>query len=475
MKKYAPVALLIVLVVIAFILGVQSGRRGAHTAAQSGASLAQAAALTRPEASGAPTANESGDEPPGTVAVDARKRQLIGIRVAAVEKAPFTYVLRVLGRVAVDVTRLYLINSATSGWVMDVGQATPGTLVRKDEVLATFYAPELLGAQQAYLYGLNTIDRLKERQEIPADQVNSAEVSLAQYRDQLTNLGMGKAQIDEIARTRERAQQVRMASPTTGIVIFRNIYPGLKFIQGQEFFQIADLSRVWILADVFEGEDKFLRPGLEANVTLTSRKLSFGATVSQVLPLFDPASRTLKVRLEADNPGYVLRPDMFVDVEVPVQYPPSISIPADAILDSGLRKTVFVERGEGLFEPREVETGWRLGGRVEITGGLEPGERIALSGTFLIDSESRMALAAAGMGTTLVRDPVSGAMVSVAKAERAGRTAVHNGKTYYFFSDEGKAEFDKNPEKFVEKAEAGKRSEDSSALAPSSSSQPKKR
>jgi membrane fusion protein, copper/silver efflux system len=468
MRKFAPIAILIPLIIVAFIIGFQSGRGSRHAPPASGPSSPQAlASIVSGE-------SETAGDSPGAISVDARRRQLIGIPVGAVEKAPFACALRVLGRVAVDDTRLYIINAATSGWVMHIEPVTPGSLVKKDEVLASFYAPELLGAQQAFLYGLNTLDRLKE-QAMPPGQLSSAELSIAQNRDQLTNLGMGDTQIEEIARTRERAQQVRMVSPTTGIIIYRNIFPGLKFVQGQEFFRIADLSRVWILADIFEGEDKFLRPGLKAKVTLASQKLSFEATVSSILPLFDPESRTLKVRLEAVNPGYALRPDMFVDVEVPVQYPASISVPADAVLDSGLHKTVFVERGEGLFEPREVETGWRAGGRVEITSGLEAGEKIALSGTFLIDSESRMALAAAGMGTTLVQDPVSGAMVSIAKAEKAGRKSVYNGKAYYFFSDEGKAEFDKNPEKFAKNTERDQPSEDSSAAAPSSSSQPKKR
>ncbi len=128
-----------------------------------------------------------------------------------------------------------------------------------------------------------------------------------------------------------------------------------------------------------------------------------------------------------------------------------------------------------MFEPREVETGWRLGGRVEITEGLEPGEKIALSGTFLIDSESRMAQAAAGMGTTLVQDPVTGVMVSVTKAERAGRKSSYKGKSFYFFSDDSKAEFDKNPLKYAEKSEGEKPAENSSASPSTSPKEPESR
>ncbi len=167
--------------------------------------------------------------------------------------------------------------------------------------------------------------------------------------------------------------------------------------KGWEFYRIADLSRVWILADVYGNEVNYFKPGTEAKVTLPDQGKVYRARVSKVLPVFEPTTRTLKVRLETDNPGFTLRPDMFVDVELPVKVPPAISVPSEAVLDTGMKKTVFVDRGNGYFEPREVETGWRLGNRIEITKGLSPGERIVTSGTFLIDSESRMELAAAGI------------------------------------------------------------------------------
>jgi Cu(I)/Ag(I) efflux system membrane fusion protein len=447
MKKPAriiwPIAVLVVLA--AFVVGFLAGRGGRTEASPADPSPPPAAAATQA------VANAGGEQLPGTVTVDARKRQLIGIRVGPVEKAPFTFTLRVLGRVTADETRLYVVNAATTGWVVRIEPATPGSVVSQDEILAAFYAPELLGAQQAFLYAVNTLELLKDQPQTQDRQFQTVEVSVAQARDQLTNLGMGPRQIEELARTKERFQQVDMVSPTTGVVLSRNIYPGLKFVQGQEFFRIADLRRVWILADVFEGEDKYLRPGQKADVTLASQKLTFAATVSRILPLFDAGSRTLKVRLEADNPGYALRPDMFVDVEFPVESPAALAVPADAILDSGLRQTVFVEREEGVFEPREVRTGLRRGGRVEITAGLSPGERIALSGTFLIDSESRMDLAAAGLDATLARDPVSGAMVSIAKAEQAGRKSLYGGQAFYFASDENKEAFDKDPQKYASK------------------------
>ena len=405
--------------------------------------------------SGAPaaadTAVDESEFAPGTVNIGPERRQIVGIRIAEVRKEPVNGTLRVLGRVAADETALYIINAATAGWVMGISDVTPGALVKKDQVLATFYAPEVLGSQQAYLYSLNTLDRLKEQGQTLPSQVSSVEVSVQQARDALHNLGMSELQMDEIAKTRERAQQIEMRSPATGIVVSRNIFLGLKFIQGTEFFRIADLRRVWIFLDVYENETQFLKQGARPKVSLAGQNRSFEAVVSEVLPLFDPESRTMKVRLEAENPGYVLRPDMFVDVELPVALEATLSVPRDALLDTGLKRTVFVDRGGGFFEPREVETGRRLGNTVEIVKGLAPGERIVVSGTFMIDSESRMELAAAGMTGGLADDPVCGVPVSVKKAEEDGRKSVYQGRTYYFCSVECRDRFEKEPQKYAGK------------------------
>jgi RND family efflux transporter MFP subunit len=444
MRKLATIAVILALVVAAFIVGSMWNRQG-----RSPAAVPQEKSESTPAA---PSIAEEDAFAPGTVSISPEKRQLVGIRIAEVRKEPVTHSLRVLGRVAADETRLFIINAATSGWIMEIAPVTPGALVRKGDVLATFYAPELLGAQQSYLYGLNTLDRLKEGGQAQPTQIESAQVNIAQYRDALVNLGMSNQQLDEISKRRERVQQVEMRSPAKGIVVWRNIFPGLKFIQGAEFFRIADLSRVWIYLDVFENETKYLKPGVKSKVSLAGQQIVFEAAVSDVLPLFDPSTRTMKVRLEAENPRYALRPDMFVDVELPIELSPTLAVPTDAVLDTGLKKTVFVDRGEGFFEPREVEVGWRLGNRVEITKGLEPGERIVVSGTFLIDSESRMELAAAGMAENLSPDPVCGLPVSIRKAEQTHMKSVYRGKTYYFCSGECKDRFDQDPGKYADPA-----------------------
>ncbi len=325
--------------------------------------------------------------------VDDSRQQLIGVRIAHVEQGETAVTRRVPGRVAVDETRFYRVNMAVEGWVQDVSSVTGGTAVRKDQLLLTYYAPEFAGAIQAYLYALGTMDRYQaSAADISEQQITLTKTNIQVASDALRNLGMSDPQIEEIHTTRQSTKRIQVRAPVSGSVLARNVFPGMRAERGTELYRIADLGRVWIVADVFENEAEAFHPGATVTVSIPRRGRSFTARVANVPPQFDPASRTLKVRLEADNPGYLLRPDMYVDVELPVRLPSAITVAADAVLDSGLAKTVFVDKGDGVFERRAVQTGWRLGDRVEVTSGLAAGERVVVAGTFLLDSESRMRL-----------------------------------------------------------------------------------
>lgn len=408
----------------------------------------------------AEAAEAAGTLPPGMVAISEDKQQLMGIRVEAAEKAASRTTVRVLGRVAADETRLYRINSATDGWVRQTFHNTVGTMAKKDEPLVTYYAPEFLGAQQAYLYALNALDRFEGAGKETPEQIKLTEATVQQAVDSLHNLGMGDIQIQEMKRTRKLTQNIAVYAPATGLIVVRNVSPSQRFERGTELYRIADLSRVWILADLFENEEQYFRPGLVAQVRLSYQKRVFVARVSNVLPQFDPATRTMKVRLEVENPDYLLRPDMFVDIDFPVALSPTVTVPTDAVLDSGLRKTVFVEQKTGVFEPRAVETGWRFGDRVEILRGVRPGERVVVSGGFFVDSESRLKVAAAGTssktapaepGQGAARDPACDMAVDADKAAAAGRKSEYRGVTYYFCSDRCKRNFDNDPERYRSK------------------------
>ena len=327
---------------------------------------------------------------PHQITISPHKQQLIGVRVSPVEKRSATERLRLYGRVAPDETRLYTIDVGIDGYIRELSKVTTGRHVRKHEWLATFTAPEARAAIQAYLVTMDVLERTRKTAD---DQVpiELAAAGVQQAIDRLLTLGMSPLQIEEIGRTRQVPTTIRITAPEDGFVLERNVSSGQKFERGDELFRIADLRRVWIQADVFGRDAEYVKPGAVARVVVPGRTQSFRARVSDdVLPQFDNERQSVTVRLEAENPGYVLRPDMSVDVELQVTLPPALVVPVDAVLDGGLRKTVFLARGNGVFEPREVETGWRFGSHVEIVRGLDAGDEVVVSGTFLLDSESRL-------------------------------------------------------------------------------------
>ena len=396
----------------------------------------------------------------GTVSVSSDKQQMIGVQVQEVRKGSGPQAIRVLGRAVADEMRTYKVNATIDGWIRQIQPvATTGSLVRKDETLASYNAPEFLDPMQAYLYALSSLDRFQATGKETEAQFAQTRASIQQAKNSLLTLGMSELQANEITKTRQLTEDIRIVAPADGFIVARNVSPGQRFEKGTEFFRVADLSHVWVMTDIFEKDRELARPGSSATVHYQGK--TFRATMSNVLPQFDPTSRTLKARFELDNPGYVLRPDMFVDVEFQVNLPPSLTVPADAVIDSGMRKTIFVARGNGLFEPRAVETGYRLGDRVQITKGLEAGEQIVVSGTFLIDSESRMRLAAAGAAPvrvtadTTAKDPVCGMDVDPKKPGTF--QAKHDGRNYTLCSPQCKQKFEADPEKYApKKGDSGK-------------------
>jgi RND family efflux transporter MFP subunit len=325
--------------------------------------------------------------PAGVVAIDAARQQLFGIQVAPVEQTSGVRTVRLLGRVAADETRVYRLNVGVDGFVKSTADDAVGNHVRKNQKLAIVYSPEFLTVVGGYLSATERSQNNSTAQNLAGQQ---GWAGVQNWADRLRNLGMSDFQIDEVTHLRRIPEDIYVISPVDGFIISRNIAASERFERHTEFYRIADLRHVWILADIFGSEAQYFRPGAVARVTLPDQGRTLTARVSEVLPEVDPSTRTLKLRLEADNPGFALRPDMFVDVGLPERLPPGLTVPVDAVIDSGLEHRVYVERSSGVFEPRQVETGWRVGGRVQIVRGLAEGERVVTNGTFLVDSESRL-------------------------------------------------------------------------------------
>lgn len=483
LKKYWYVAGLLILMAILFLAGSWYGKTVANQKTVGGRQILHYVdpmnpAHTSPEPGLAPCgmkmepvyADDDGQAStaalyPGSVKITPEKQQTIGVRVATVEKTPWTYAIRTLGKVAADEARTYRLNAFRDGFIMKVLNNSTGSLVRRDEPLATYFSKDLFTALQTYYYAAYALENLQQGQPVPGSQRNYLEAQKEAAEYSLMDLGVSRQQIKDLIRSKAITQEIILSAPVTSFILARNITEGQKITTGQELYLLADLSRVWILADLFGDEAKYVHPGQKVKVTLTDHDETYMATVSEILPEFDPATLTIKARLEVDNPQFALRPGMFVDVEFPVDVPPAVNVPVDAIMDSGIKQTIFVDLGDGYFAPRRVKTGWRLGDRVEIVEGLEPGERIVISGNFLIDSESRMKLAAAGFFSEVVKDPVCGIYLDGGKAATAGLTSQYQGKSYYFCSDTCKKQFSKAPERYVSKPQetsAPEQREDSS-------------
>jgi RND family efflux transporter MFP subunit len=333
----------------------------------------------------------SRDSMPGIVQIDPATQQLYGIRLAEVESDKGQSTLRVFGRVVADPTRVYRVNLGTDGYVKKTLDDAIGNHVTKDQHLAIVYSPDFLSVAGGYLSANERTPGVSNAQRDNVASSTSLGTASAQARaDRLRNLGMSDAQINEISANRKIPEDVYVVSPTDGFILSRNISPGVRFERYMEMYTIADLSHVWVLASVFGKDAQAFRPGAMARITIPDTGETFQARVSSVLPQVDPATRIIERRLEVENPGFKLRPDMFVNVELTVPMSAGITVPADAVLDSGLSKRVFVQTSIGHFEARAVDTGWRLNDRVQIVKGLRGGEIVVASGTFLVDSESRL-------------------------------------------------------------------------------------
>ena len=379
------------------------------------------------------------------------KQQLIGVRTAAAEKRAALHTIRAPGRVTADQNRVYRLNVSTDVWIRKLYPPTPGSMVRKNDPLLEFYTPNFYSAAAAYMYALNTRDRTMNADPNNTAQLGALNYQMRQAIESLQNLGVSDPEIKQMERTRQAPDLVTLRSPTDGYILTRTVELGQWAGSSTELYRIADLAHVWVFADVFDSDAAFIRRGQSATVLYQGR--TFDASMSDILPQFDPATRRLKARFELDNPGYVFRPDVFVDVEIQVRLPEAVIVPVEAVVDSGLKKAVYVERADSVFEPRQVQTGLRFGESIVVSNGLEAGERIVVSGNFLLDSESRMKIAAGQSGPgqvraatvagRMVKDPVCGMDVDPTAA--TANKLDYGRRVYYFCSSACKEKFEQSP------------------------------
>jgi Cu(I)/Ag(I) efflux system membrane fusion protein len=333
---------------------------------------------------------------PGTVQISPEKQQLIGVKIGTVEMKPLEKVIRTVGRVDYDEKRIVTVSPKIGGWIEDLFVDFTGRYVREGEPLLTIYSPELVSTQEEYLIAFRA---KKDLGKSPFPEVAGSGNSLAESAKRRLKLwDITDDQIKTLEESGQAKKTLTLYSPFSGFVLEKSAYKGMSVMPGMVLFKLADLSVVWLYADIYEYELPFIRLGQQASIQLSYIPgETFTGKAIYIYPSLNPETRTAKVRFEIPNPQGRLKPEMYANVEIKVHLGQKLAVPEGAIIDTGLRQMAIVDKGSGYFEPREVKVGAKVDNYYEVIKGLKAGERVVTSANFLIDSESKLKEALGGM------------------------------------------------------------------------------
>jgi Cu(I)/Ag(I) efflux system membrane fusion protein len=337
-------------------------------------------------------------EAPGSVRISVEKVQKLGVRTEAAALRDMSRSVRAVGVLSADERRLFTVSPRLEGWIQKLYVNTTGQRVQRGQPLMEVYSPDLVSTQQEYLIAWRGMQSLQEA----APEIRNSMEQLAESALQrLRNWEVSDQEIAQLRTDGQPRQSLLMRAPASGVVLERMAVQGMRFMPGEPLFRIADLSTVWLLADVYEQDLSLVRVGASVSVRVTAYPTrTFDGKVSFVYPTVAQETRTARARVDLPNAGGLLKPDMYAEAQISAAQGAEkrLAVPDSAIIDSGTRRVVLVQRSEGLFEPREVKTGARGGSYVEITEGLAAGEVVVTSANFLIDAESNLKAALSGFG-----------------------------------------------------------------------------
>ena len=324
------------------------------------------------------------------VEIPPEKQQLIGIKTVEVSMLPFEKLIRTVGRIDYDERKLATVNTKIEGWIEKLYVDYTGRYVKKDEPLAEIFSPELYAAQQEFI---NLVKWTKSNLKSDLDRMlaKDAQIILDAAKQRLRLWDITEAQIHKIEESGQPKRTLTIYSPVSGYIVQKMALQGMRVMPGEKLFDVADLSTVWVIADVYEYELPLIQLGQTAKISLSyfpGEILS--ARVEYVYPTLSGDTRTGKVRFSIPNPGGKLKPQMYTNVEVKISLGERLTIPDVAVIDTGVRQIVYVDKGKGYFEPREVMVGLKAENKVEIIQGLHAGEKVASEANFLIDSEAKL-------------------------------------------------------------------------------------
>jgi membrane fusion protein, copper/silver efflux system len=334
--------------------------------------------------------------PENVIALSPERLQAIGVKFELAKRRPMERLIRTVGQVEVDERRLAHVNIKLEGWIDQLFVNSTGERVKRGKILFTLYSPELMATQTEYLLALKG-QRTLGQSAFP-EIAERAKALLEVTRRRLRLWDITADHLEDLERTGEVQRTLPIHAPLTGTVMKKVALAGMYVKPGDELYTIADLSQIWITADIYEYELAFVKVGQTATVSLAydPRTVLQGRIVF-IYPTLDPQTRTAKVRFELANPGELLKPGMYANVELNIPLGTRLVVPPDAILDSGERQVMFIHHGGGRLEWRTVKLGVRTGDWVEVLEGLKEEEHIVTSANFLIDSESQLKAAVGGM------------------------------------------------------------------------------
>jgi RND family efflux transporter MFP subunit len=339
---------------------------------------------------------ETSNMPVGTVKIPAQKQQIIGVRTATVQRETLVRTVRTTGQITADETKIAHVHVKINGFIEDVFVDYVGQLVKKGQPLFTLYSPDLVSAQEEYLIAKRGDKYLSGSQFAEVSQ--GAQSLLRSARERLRLWDISDDQIKKLDETGQVSRTLTFYSPISGFVMDRKAFPQTSVTPDTDLYQITDLSTVWVNADVYEYEVPFVKVGQTADMQLSYYAgKSYKGKITYIYPTVDPMARTVKVRIEFPNAGFELKPQMFANVQLNINYGKQVLVPQEAVMDSGDKQYVFLVHDGGVFEPRTVQLGAKFEGGVVVLSGLKAGETIVTSGNFLIDSESRLKSAMGGM------------------------------------------------------------------------------
>src|SRR5438270_4697329 len=335
-------------------------------------------------------ANEGGGAVPGMVTISPERIQMLGVRTEAASLRSMAHIVRAVGTVTADERRIGVVNPKFEGWIEQLHVSTTGQAVRRGEALLEVYSPDLVLAQREYLVARSTAADMAQADAVARD---NAKAIAAAALSRLKNWDISGDQLARLQRSGKPTRTLTLPAPISGIVMDKPALQGLHFGAGDMLYRIVDLSTVWLMAEVFEQDLAQIRPGQSAKITVQAYPgRVFDGRVAFVYPTVNAQTRTAKVRIEVPNPDLLLKTDMYATVEIaaPAESATVLVVPDSAVLDTGTRQTVLVDRGEGRFEPRMVKLGPRAEGYVAVLEGLRGGEKVVTGANFLIDAESNL-------------------------------------------------------------------------------------